>query len=171
MNEELIDLMAESGLYQITFAIESAVQRVLTELIRKPLDIKKTKHLIKYTKSAGVSVHGFFVIGMPPMFGNKGETIEDMYETLRFAQECEFDSASFFTATPIIGSELLSECIRQGFIDDHIELYKMTYKQGLVSVPGLWSGTQVAELAVQFNQEINKNDNRIVKRKWNKLQY
>ena len=119
--------MAESGLYQITLAIESGVQRVLNDLIKKPLDLNKTKHLISYARKLGISVHGFFIIGMPPMFGNSGETIEEMYQTYNFAKDCEFNSASFFTAVPIIGSELLRESLRQGFLDKSIPLYQMTY--------------------------------------------
>jgi radical SAM superfamily enzyme YgiQ (UPF0313 family) len=129
MDEELLDLMASSGCYQVSFAIESGVQRVLTDLIQKPLNLQKTKHLIGYARRLGISVHGFFIIGMPPMFGFPGETIDEMHRTFDFAQECEFDSASFFTATPIVGSALLQECMRQKFIEPNTPLYRMSYKQ------------------------------------------
>ena len=155
LNEELLELMAESGLYQITLAIESGVQRVLNDLIKKPLDLNKTKHLISYARKLGISVHGFFIIGMPPMFGNSGETIEEMYQTYNFAKDCEFNSASFFTAVPIIGSDLLRESLRQGFIDKSTEFYRMSYKQGLINVPGLWGCDQISELAAKFNSEFN----------------
>jgi len=172
MDEELLDLMAESGLYQITFAIESGVQRVLKDLIQKPLNLKKTKHLISYARKLGINVHGFFIIGMPPMFGNPGETIEEMYQTYNFANDCEFNSASFFTAVPIIGSELLRESLRQGFLDKSIPLYQMTYKQGLLNVPGLWSSDQISELAAKFNSEFNTNDQRAgTIRNWDSNKY
>ncbi len=172
MDEELIDLMKASGCYQITFAIESGVQRVLNDLIKKPLDLAKTTHLITYAKSIGLSVHGFFIIGMPPMFGAPGETIDEMYATYQYADAAGFDSASFFTATPIVGSVLLSECMRQGFVASDTPLYRMSYKQGLVNVPGLWQGGEIAELAANFNREFNSRVKRPDRRReWTANQY
>jgi radical SAM superfamily enzyme YgiQ (UPF0313 family) len=156
MDEELLDLMAESGAYQVTFAIESGVQRVLRELIHKPLNLARSSHLVQYARSLGMHVHGFFIVGMPPMNGCDGETLTEMRQSYQYAQDTGFDSASFFTASPIVGSELLRECVRQGFVDPAESLYKMSYKQGLINVPGLWAGEEVAMLAAEFNASFNE---------------
>ncbi|MCJ9668981.1 MULTISPECIES: B12-binding domain-containing radical SAM protein [unclassified Neorhizobium] len=172
MDEALLDLMVDSGCYQVTFAIESGCQRVLNDLIRKPLDLQRTKHLIRYASSIGLSVHGFFIVGMPPMFGHSGETVDEMYQSYRFAEDAGFHSASFFTATPIVGSVLLSECLRQDFIAKNTPLYRMSYKQGLIDVPGLWRGVEIASLAAQFNKDFNR-ENRLRKgrKTWTENQY
>ena len=94
-----------------------------------------------------------------------------MKATYRFAKESGFDSASFFAVTPIVGSELLSECLRQGFIDPETQLFQMSYKQGVINVPGLWSGQEVADLAAEFNYEFNKSDKRSTSRKWSANKY
>lgn len=172
MDKELLDLMRSSGCYQVTFAVESGVQRVLSELIRKPLDLNKTFHLIQYARDIGMSTHGFFIIGMPPMFGNRGETIREMWKTYEYAKNAGFNSASFFTATPIVGSVLLTECLRQGFIAKTTPLYRMSYKQGLISVPDLWKGEEIAKLANQFNVDFNGNNTlRNSNHQWNAKQY
>ncbi|MET8327060.1 radical SAM protein [Streptomyces sp. NPDC005181] len=173
MDEELLDLMAESGAYQVTFAIESGVQRVLKDLIKKPLNLKRTSHLIKYARGLGMHVHGFFIVGMPPMFGNNGETIDEMQASYEYAEEAGFSSASFFAASPIVGSELLTECIRQGFVDPQESLYRMTYKQGIINVPGLWGGEEIAELAAKFNRDFNAKRERAYtpQKQWNEEQY
>jgi len=173
MDEELLDLMKASGAYQVTFAVESGVQRVLDHLIKKPLNLQRTRSLVRYAVDIGLSVHGFFIIGMPPMYGQPGETIEEMWQTFQYARDAGFHSASFFTATPIVGSALLSECLRQGFIDPSIELYRMSYKQGLIDVPNLWSGNSVAELAAYFNKEFNATNARPydARREWVEVQY
>lgn len=171
MDEGLLDLMRDAGCYQITFAIESGVQRVLTELIRKPLDLARTRHLVRYARDIGLDVHGFFIIGMPPMFGCDGETIDEMRETYRFACDAGFTSASFFTATPIVGSELLTECLRQGFVAPDTPLYRMSYKQGLIEVPGLWAGTEIAALAHEFNMSFNRGSVKHGRRFWSEQQY
>ncbi|WDZ85837.1 B12-binding domain-containing radical SAM protein [Micromonospora cathayae] len=172
MDEELLDLMVESGAYQVTFAIESGVQRVLKELIRKPLNLARTAHLIRYARSIGMHVHGFFIIGMPPMFGNEGESLAEMQASYDYAEEAGFSSASFFAASPIVGSELLRECIRQRFVDADEALYRMTYKQGIINVPGLWSGEEVAALAAKFNANFNASRVRSYStRQWNSDKY
>jgi radical SAM superfamily enzyme YgiQ (UPF0313 family) len=173
MDEPLLDLMAESGAYQVTFAIESGVQRVLRELIRKPLDLGRTSHLIKYARSLGMHVHGFFIVGMPPMFGHDGETISEMQASYAYAEQAGFSSASFFVASPIIGSELLRECLRQDFVDSSAALYRMTYKQGIINVPGLWHGDEIAELAAGFNRDFNASRARAypATRQWSSSQY
>lgn len=171
MDENLIDLMAASGCYQITFAIESGVQRVLNELIQKPLDLDRTVHLVQYARDRGLDVHGFFIIGMPPMFGKAGETIAEMQATYRYAVDAGFTSASFFTATPIVGSVLLTESLRQGFLSPDTPLYRMSYKQGLLNVPGLWDGTEIASLAHGFNKSFNERSTRRSRKKWGEVQY
>jgi uncharacterized Fe-S cluster-containing MiaB family protein len=172
MDENLLDLMAASGCYQVTFAIESASQRVLNEIIKKPLDLARTEHLIRYARSLGMMVHGFFIVGMPPMFGNAGESIAEMQESYDFAERAGFSSASFFTATPIVGSVLLSECLRQGFVSRDTPLYRMSYKQGLIDVPGLWRGADIAALAAKFNTDFNTSRPvRATRREWTVDQY
>src|ERR1035437_1413086 len=172
MDEELLDLMAASGCYQITFAVESGVQRVLTDLIRKPLDLDKTKHLIGYARSLGICVHGFFIIGMPPMYGHPGESADEMRMTFDFAVASGCQSASFFVATPIIGSALFAECVRQGLIERTTPLYRMSYKQGLISVPGLWNGPEIANMAASFNRTFNLGKaRRNARREWSSIQY
>ena len=173
MDEELLDLMVESGAYQVTFAIESGVQRVLKDLIKKPLNLARTSHLIKYARSLGMHVHGFFIIGMPPMFGKEGESLEEMQASYAYAEESGFSSASFFAASPIVGSELLRECVRQGFVDADEALYRMTYKQGIINVPGLWTGTEIAELAAKFNADFNSPRSRsyTATRQWSIAKY
>jgi radical SAM superfamily enzyme YgiQ (UPF0313 family) len=172
MDEELLELMVASGAYQVTFAIESGVQRVLRELIRKPLNLARTSHLIKYARSLGMHVHGFFIIGMPPMFGKPGETIDEMNASFDYAVEAGFSSASFFAASPIVGSELLRQCIDQEFVDLTEPLYRMSYKQGIINVPGLWDGDEVAALAARFNKEFNQSRRREYgNRQWTASQY
>ncbi|MGI0490155.1 hypothetical protein ACN4EK_32800, partial [Pantanalinema rosaneae CENA516] len=96
-----------------------------------------------------------------------------MWESYRFAEEAGYHSASFFTATPIVGSVLLSECLRQGFIAKDTPLYRMSYKQGLIDVPDLWRGREIADLAAQFNRDFNQVHGaaRRGRRAWSAEQY
>lgn len=153
LDEEIIEKMKETGCYQLTFAIESGNQEVLNKIIKKPLDLKKVKPLVDKAKSLGIKIHAFFICGMP------GEKIEQMYETYNFAKDCGFDSASFFLATPLVGSKLLEVCQEKGYLREGMTCNDHLYKIGNIQTPD-FDSKEVEELVEQFNRDYNKKDTR-----------
>lgn len=128
LDEEMIKLMAESGAYQISFAIESASQRVLKEIIHKPVPpIERIKRLVDSAHDNGVQVHAMFVTGLP------GETREEIMSTLDYPFRVGFDSASFFIANPLPGSELYDFCKEKGYLPASYEY--MDVKSANIIIP------------------------------------
>ena len=158
LDKEVIELMAESGCYQLSFAVESGSQRVLDELINKPLKLDIVKPLVKIAQENGIRVHSFNICGTP------GETKEEMYKTYAFVQDCGFDSASFFTATPFPGTKLYDECKDNNYLPKDFDHRKLRYKTGVISTPD-WNASEVQELVETFNQSFNQNDTRELKQK------
>ena len=153
LDEELIEKMKESGCYQLTFAVESGNQDVLNKIIKKPLNLRRVKPLTKKAQKLGIEVHAFCICGLP------GETIEQMYETYNFVEDCEFDSASFFTATPLVGSELLKICKEKGFLEKDMKCDNQLYKIGNITTPE-FKAEEVQKLVEYFNRTYNKNNKR-----------
>ncbi len=112
LDEEMIKAMAESGCYQLTFSPESGSQRVLDEIIHKPLDLKIVKPLISICHKYGVNVHSNFIVGLP------GETKKELIQTFDFAKYVNFDSACFFIAVPYAGTELYETCKKKGWLNE-----------------------------------------------------
>ncbi|MGQ4876818.1 MAG: B12-binding domain-containing radical SAM protein [Promethearchaeia archaeon] len=113
LDKNMIELMAESGAYQLTFAIESGSKRVRDEIIHKPVPIKnEIKKLVEECHKNKMQVHGMFVLGFP------GEKKEEIFKTLQYPFDVYFDSASFFIANPMPGSELYKECKEKGYLRD-----------------------------------------------------
>jgi len=111
LDKEMIEAMAKSGAYQLSFAIESGSQRVLKEIINKSVPEKsEVKKLIQICHDNGISVHGMLVVGFP------GETREEIQETLDYPFQVGLDSASYFIANPLPGSRLYQQCKEKGYL-------------------------------------------------------
>jgi len=153
LDEEMLEKMKESGCYQLTFGVESGNQEVLNKIVKKPLRLEKVKLLVKKAHELGIDVHSFAVCGLP------GETIEQMHETYNFVKDCGFNTASFFVATPLAGSELLNICEEKAYLRNKIEWDKQLFKLGHIDTPE-FQAEEVEELVEHFNREYNKKDNR-----------
>jgi radical SAM superfamily enzyme YgiQ (UPF0313 family) len=112
IDEEMVDLMAKSGAYQITLAVESASKRVLRDLMHKNVDIERVKSVVDRAHSHYMLVHGFFMIGMP------GETKQEIQATLRFPFEAGFDSISISVVKALYPSELYDYCAERNYLNE-----------------------------------------------------
>ena len=108
LTPELVEVMANSGMYQITLSMDSANARTLKELHHKPVNLNSIPGLIKKCRELGVFTHGTLVVGMP------GETIEEIINGFEYVKkDLHFTSVSAFIAAAIPGSELYHEMLRQ----------------------------------------------------------
>ena len=151
MDDEILELSRESGCYQLTFAVESGCQEVLDRIIKKPLKLSRVKPLVRKAQELGIKVHAFCICGLP------GETIKQMHETYHFVQDCEFESASFFTATPLVGSELLEICKKKGYLRKDADCNDMLYKIGNITTPE-FNADEVQNLVECFNRTYSEKD-------------
>jgi radical SAM superfamily enzyme YgiQ (UPF0313 family) len=153
LDEELLLKMKESGCYQLSFAIESGNQRVLSKIVKKPVNLKKVKPLVKKAQQLGIDVHAFAICGFP------GEVIGQMYETYEFIEDCGFNSASFFAANPLLGSELMTICQEKGYLRGDLSCSDLLFKVGNISTPD-FEAEDVQTLVREFNKKYNANDTR-----------
>ena len=109
LDEEMIGLMKQSGCYELTFAFESGDEKVLRDIVNKPLDLGKARETVKMVKRHGLDTYGFFIIGFP------GETREQILNTLRFIREVRLDRISLLLANPLPGTRLYDVCREGGY--------------------------------------------------------
>jgi anaerobic magnesium-protoporphyrin IX monomethyl ester cyclase len=110
LDDDLVRLMRESGCFELTMAVESGDQEVLTKLIHKPLKLEKVVEVNRLLRRYGISAVGYFIIGFP------GETRAQIDHTVRFGRGLKLDAFEMFIYNPLPGSELYDECIRRGYI-------------------------------------------------------
>lgn len=109
VDEEMIDLMQQSGCVNLNFPVESGSQYVLDNIIKKPLNLRKVKHLIKYCQQINLNYNMFLVVGLP------GETLSDIKQSFRFAAECGCYHPHISVATPYPGTQLFADCVANGY--------------------------------------------------------
>ena len=61
LDEELIDLMAEAGCYEMTLAFESGCQEVLSKIVKKPLNLEKARKITKYVRGKNFRTNAFYI--------------------------------------------------------------------------------------------------------------
>lgn len=109
MDEELLKIMSEAGLYAVKYGIESADEGI-RKLCKKHLDLDKARSIIKITKELGIKVHLTFCIGLP------GETRMTVQHTVDFIKKIDPDSFQFTFATPFPGTEYFNYASDMGWL-------------------------------------------------------
>ncbi len=117
IDEEVLDAMVASGCEYIDIAIESGNERVLKDIIGKPLDLDHAKMIAKAAIDRGVFVAANFVIGFPT------ETWDEILETIKFAEEININYVKIFAAIPLLNTRLWDLCLttesfKKKFSDD-----------------------------------------------------
>ncbi len=100
--------MAKSGCKLVYFGIESANQRIL-EYYNKRITPQQTKEAVQKTRKAGIDIIvGSFIVGAPD------ETIEEIRNTMNFAQQLDIDVAQFNLLDIFPGTDLWNEMDNRG---------------------------------------------------------
>ena len=130
MNDDvMVDALKAAGLKMATLAVESGVERVLREVIKKPYtDLNIVRELVERLRRKELYSRAFFVIGFP------GETLEEIRETINFMKTTGFNWVIAAIASPIAGSELYDECKKKGLIiNDDLSSY--SYGKSNIRLP------------------------------------
>lgn len=93
VTEEMLEVAAKSKIHRIQFGIEAGVDKTLKR-IRKGIDTKKIKQVIKWCRKYKISTIGNFMIGLP------GETEEDINATLKFSRKIGLNYAQYSILVP-----------------------------------------------------------------------
>lgn len=109
LDNETLELMKASGCININFPVESGSARVLKEVIKKPLKLGKIKNLCSHCREIDLAYGMFLVIGMP------GETLKEIWQSIKFAADCQCYSPHISIATPYPGSELWQVCEKNNY--------------------------------------------------------
>ncbi len=129
MDQEIIDLLKESGCYRLWIGAESGSQKVL-DLMDRGVKAEVVQEMIKMTKQAGIESGTFLMLGYP------GETEKDILKTVEHLKTANPDLFTLTLSYPIPGTGFYTEVKNKGLIvpgewgtySDRELDFKRTYK-------------------------------------------
>jgi len=127
LDEELLTLMAKSGCQYIDVAIESGTERVLKEVIQKPVSLEYAKKMVKIARDLGIYVAANFIVGFPT------ETWDEIRQTIAFAEELQADYVKIFNAIPLRHTRLWEQCEEVGAFKEGFDVDQITWFAGQIS--------------------------------------
>ncbi|MFE7122059.1 B12-binding domain-containing radical SAM protein [Streptomyces sp. NPDC057654] len=107
--DKLLTAMAGAGCVRLRFGIEHGDPDILRRM-RKESDLEKITTAVTSAHRAGINGFGYFIVGW------LGESLAQYRRTLDLACRLPLDYASFYTATPLPGTPLHTECVEAGAI-------------------------------------------------------
>lgn len=99
IDEEMLEAMKGAGCWQISYGVESGVQRLL-DIINKGEKIEQIERIFRITQKKGITIRGFFMLGLPT------ETTEESWQTINFAKKLNSLWAQFTITIPYPGTTL-----------------------------------------------------------------
>jgi radical SAM superfamily enzyme YgiQ (UPF0313 family) len=103
ITQDFVDCLVRNNAERVYLALESGSQRVLKEIIRKPLVLKRASDVFEMFAKTKIKPFLFLIFGFP------GETVDDINEGLSFIRSIPFWWGSVFSPIPISGSRLFNQ--------------------------------------------------------------
>lgn len=119
-----LKLLKHCGVDALVLPIESGSERVLKELMKKPLRLDLIPKAVKNCREAGIFTDCNIILGMP------GETPQDIEDSRHFLKTIDADWFRVFVATPIPGSEMYATCEANDYFK--VSPLKANYKRAVV---------------------------------------
>lgn len=109
IDEDMLRSMKKAGCILISYGIESGDQEIL-DLSEKGITIQQSKRAVELTKKIGISMVGYYIIGLP------GETWRTIKKTIDFSRELDTDYVEFHIATPFPGTKFYELAKSKGWL-------------------------------------------------------
>lgn len=142
----MLEALKGVGVNQLVLSVESGSNRVLREIMHKPLNLQIVKRVANDCRELGIYTDVNILIGLP------GETQEDIDETRAFLQTVQANWFRINVATPLVGSEMFDICIEKGYLKG--SYIDCNYKKAVVETED-FTAEHIQEMAYILNLELN----------------
>jgi|SaaInlStandDraft_3_1057020.scaffolds.fasta_scaffold03731_2 anaerobic magnesium-protoporphyrin IX monomethyl ester cyclase len=148
VTDEQLKLLNRAGCVGVNVAIESGSERVLKEIVMKPVKLDQAICKIKKIKEFGMFCIANFIIGFP------GEKWSEIRQTISYAENCGADYVKFFAAVPLKRTKLWDLMVDTDSYDGNIENWSVEWRFGQISSDE-WSSKDVSILRAYEWDRVN----------------
>jgi radical SAM superfamily enzyme YgiQ (UPF0313 family) len=155
LDRKVLEALRDTGVKHLVLSVESGSERVLKEVMHKPLDLSIVKRVIADCRDLGILADVSILIGLP------GETKADIEQARLFLRTLEPSWFRISMATPLVGSEMFEICREKGYLKgDHL---RCDFKNPIVGTED-FTPEYIRQKAYALNLELNFVHNGDLKR-------
>lgn len=127
LDDEILLLLRDAGCTRIGISVESGSQRVLKEVMHKPLNLQIIPPLVKKFKALGIMMVADFIIGLP------GESWKDIRTSFDYAYSMDIDICNFNIAVPYPATDMYRHMVANHMLPEDFAFDERFFITGLVS--------------------------------------
>ena len=127
LDDEILQLLRKAGCTRIGISVESGSQRILKEVMHKPLDLQIIPPLVKKFKDMGIMMIADFIIGLP------GESWKDIRASFEYAYSMDTDLCNFNIAVPYPGTDMYRYMLVNHMLPTNFAFDEHFFITGMVS--------------------------------------
>ncbi len=110
LDKPMLEAFYNAGVRHLVLPVESGSERVLKDLMKKPLKLRISERVASDCRALGIYTNTNILIGMP------GETISDLDEGRINLRKIPTNWFNIACASPIIGSDMHKEALEKNYI-------------------------------------------------------
>ncbi|WP_005035824.1 B12-binding domain-containing radical SAM protein [Holophaga foetida] len=146
LDRKFLELLARVGVTQVILAVESGSERVLREVMHKPLNLGIVQRVAADCRELGIYTDCNILIGLP------GETPADIEEAREFLKTIHADWFRINVATPLPGSEMYEICEERHYFKED-PLFG-NYKKAVIETED-FTAQYIQDMSYMMNIELN----------------
>jgi radical SAM superfamily enzyme YgiQ (UPF0313 family) len=150
LDRKVLEALKNVGVNQLVLSVESGSEKVLREIMHKPLNLSIVKRVIDDCRKLGIYSDVNILIGFP------GETKQDIENTRLFLKTTYANWFRINMATPLVGSEMLEICLKKNYIKGNY--LDCDFKKAVVETEE-FTAEYIQEKAYLLNLELNFVEN------------
>jgi radical SAM superfamily enzyme YgiQ (UPF0313 family) len=150
LDRKMLEAIKGLGARQLVLAIESGSDRVLKEVMHKPLSRSIIKRVAADCRELGIYTDANIIIGFP------GETKQDIEDSRSFLKTINVNWFRIYIASPLAGSEMLDICLKKNYIKG--EYNKCNFKKANIETEE-FNAKYIQEMAYIMNLDLNFVEN------------
>jgi len=150
LDRKILEALKSVGVNQLVLSVESGSNKVLKEVMHKPLNLNIVKRVADNCRELGIYTDVNILIGLP------GETKLDIEDTRSFLKTINANWFRINVATPLVGSEMLDICLKKNYLKG--SYIDCNYKKAIVETED-FTAEYIQEMAYILNLELNFVEN------------